>query len=147
MGSEHEDTGALEAPWWVKGGGGALALTGVFGVMLGAQTMLSSSVSPVALFGTQHPMLSLTVLGNIGLGIGAIAASVAVMQAKARGAIAGLVLAVLLGIIMALPFFMGMISCAAVLGGGLAFISVILMALSIPACLVVTRNRQKLLDV
>ena len=134
-----DDLGALEAPIWVKIGGGTVALMGIFAIMLGAQIALSVSRPDT----TIKAMMGLYFLG----GVGAVASSVGVMRAKTSGAVQGLILSVVLGIAVLVPIFWGIFSLASFAGAGLALLGTILMALSIPACRVVTKNRQRLTEI
>ena len=134
---DSDEIGSLEAPIWVKAAAAFLALTGTFGAMIGFQIILSTDHMPR---GVKALVAALLVLG-----IGAIATAAMVAKGRTWAAITGIVLCFFLAGLVWAPLTFGIFAFSTFAGAACSLPGLVLLAISIPACIKVTRNRDKFL--
>ncbi len=135
---KDDEVGSLEAPLHVKLAAAALALAGTFTAMIGAQLLLSSA-------GGLPTLAKVIVSASLIVGLGAIGTSMAVVKGRTWGAVLGMVEAVLIAGLVWAPVYYGFVAFSMFGGAFCGVLSIALLAVSIPACLQITKNHKKLM--
>lgn len=125
-------------PFYVRMAGGALALAGLLGMILGAQLLL--------LGGGRSDELTLVLGASIALGVASIGAAMWAARGKAAGAFVGVVVALLLVPCALYPLNFGIVAVTMFAVAGLGGVSALLLLVSVPACIKFTRYQKSLVE-
>jgi len=134
---EAEDD-VVVLPVTVRMAGGALGLTGLLAMILGAQLLLIS--------GGKSEELSLLLFGLLGLGVAAIGAGLGAGRGSVPGTFAGIVVALLLVPCALYPMTYGIVAVSMFGVAGLGGVATLLLLISVPACVRFTRFQKKLME-